>query len=60
MNPTGIHLRALEPTDLDFLFSLENDQRLWTVSNTLAPFSKFTLKKIFLRLSSNALSLVML
>jgi diamine N-acetyltransferase len=45
MNPTGIHLRALEPTDLDFLFSLENDQRLWTVSNTLAPFSKFTLKE---------------
>ena len=45
MSPTGIHLRALELTDLDFLFALENDQRLWSVSNTLVPFSKFTLKE---------------
>lgn len=45
MNPTGIHLRALEPSDLDFLFALENDQRLWSISNTLVPFSKFTLKQ---------------
>lgn len=43
MNHSAIHLRALEPSDLDFLFALENDQRLWTVSNTLVPFSKFTL-----------------
>ena len=45
MNHSALHLRALEPTDLDFLFALENDQRLWTVSNTLVPFSKFTLKE---------------
>ena len=45
MNPTGIHLRALEPSDLDFLYDLENDQCLWTVSNTLVPFSKYTLKE---------------
>lgn len=45
MSPNGIHLRALEPSDLDFLYALENDQRLWTVSNTLVPFSKFTLKE---------------
>ena len=45
MNYSAIHLRALEPSDLDFLFALENDQRLWTVSNTLVPFSKFTLKE---------------
>ena len=45
MNHSAIHLRALEPSDLDFLFALENDQRLWTVSNTLVPFSKFTLKE---------------
>ncbi len=43
MNHSAVHLRALEPSDLDFLFALENDQRLWTVSNTLVPFSKFTL-----------------
>lgn len=45
MNHSAIHLRALEPSDLDFLFALENDQRLWTVSNTLVPFSKFTLEE---------------
>ncbi len=45
MNHSAIHLRALEPSDLDFLFALENDQRLWTVSNTLVPFSEFTLKE---------------
>ena len=45
MNHSGIHLRALELTDLDFLFALENDQRLWSVSNTLVPFSKFTLQE---------------
>ena len=45
MNHSALHLRAREPTDLDFLFALENDQRLWTVSNTLVPFSKFTLKE---------------
>jgi len=45
MNYQEIQLRALEPSDLDFLFTLENDQRLWSISNTLVPFSKFTLKQ---------------
>jgi diamine N-acetyltransferase len=38
-----LHLRALEPADIDFLYHLENDQSLWRVSNTLLPFSKHTL-----------------
>ena len=45
MNYSGIHLRALEPSDLDFLFALENDERLWAVSNTLIPFAKHTLQE---------------
>lgn len=40
-----LQLRALEPTDLDFLYRLENDRALWTVSNTLVPFSAYTLKE---------------
>lgn len=40
-----ITLRALEPEDLDFLFSTENDSNFWEVSSTQAPFSKFILKK---------------
>tara|TARA_A100000171_G_scaffold53040_1_gene75738 strand:- start:13335 stop:13865 length:531 start_codon:yes stop_codon:yes gene_type:complete len=40
-----VNLRALEPTDLDFLYQLENDENVWEVSNTTKPFSKFVLKQ---------------
>jgi len=40
-----VYLRALEPSDLDFLYQTENDTQLWHVSGTQAPFSKFTLKQ---------------
>lgn len=39
-----IALRALEPEDLTFLFEMENDEHIWQVSNTQAPFSKYLLK----------------
>jgi diamine N-acetyltransferase len=38
-------LRALEPTDLDFLYTLENDTTVWHVGNTLTPYSKFVLEQ---------------
>jgi len=40
-----INLRALEPTDLEFLFQTENDESFWEVSNTQKPFSKFLLQQ---------------
>ncbi|MCF6279391.1 MAG: GNAT family N-acetyltransferase [Flavobacteriaceae bacterium] len=40
-----INLRALEPTDLDFLFQTENDESFWEVSNTQKPFSKHLLQQ---------------
>lgn len=40
-----IYARALEPTDLDFLYRLENDESVWEVSNTNVPYSKFVLKQ---------------
>jgi diamine N-acetyltransferase len=40
-----IQLRALEPEDLDILYLWENNSEIWHLSNTLSPFSKFTLKK---------------
>ncbi len=40
-----IMLRALEPEDLEFLYQLENDEKVWEVSHTLTPYSKFVLKK---------------
>ena len=39
-----ISLRALEPEDLDFLFSIENDETFWEISNTQLPYSKYILK----------------
>lgn len=39
----NIKLRALEPTDLELLYSWENNTDVWSVSNTVTPFSKFVL-----------------
>lgn len=40
-----ISLRALEPEDLELLYNWENNISYWTISNTVVPFSKFTLKR---------------
>jgi len=40
-----ILLRALEPTDLDFLYQIENDESVWEVSNTTTPYSRFILSQ---------------
>lgn len=40
-----MRLRALEPEDLDFLYTLENDQDLWDSSESDAPYSKYILKQ---------------
>ena len=40
-----VRLRALEPEDLDFLYTIENDTNFWKVSNTQVPFSRFLLKQ---------------
>lgn len=39
-----IYLRALEPTDLDFLYHLENDTDNWELSGTQTPYSKAVLE----------------
>ena len=41
----NINLRALEPEDLNFLFSVENNESHWEISNTQIPFSKYILQK---------------
>ena len=40
-----ISLRALEPDDIEWLYDLENDQELWTISETLQPVSRFALEQ---------------
>ncbi|WP_372744842.1 GNAT family N-acetyltransferase [Lutibacter sp.] len=46
-NLIGKHiiLRALEPEDLDFLYTTENNERFWEISSTQVPFSKYLLKQ---------------
>jgi diamine N-acetyltransferase len=40
-----IYLRALEPEDLEFVYTIENDENMWEVSNTQTPYSKFLIKQ---------------
>jgi diamine N-acetyltransferase len=40
-----VNLRALEPEDLELLYEWENNSTYWTISNTVTPFSKYTLKR---------------
>lgn len=40
-----IRLRALEPEDLELLYKWENNESNWIISNTVSPFSRFTLKR---------------
>jgi len=46
-----IILRAPEPQDVEFLYVLENDRRLWSVSETRVPFSHFDLEQYILSAS---------
>ena len=40
-----INLRALEPEDLDFLYTIENNESFWEISHTQTPFSNYILKQ---------------
>lgn len=37
-------LTALEPEDLELLFTIENDQSQWSVSNANVPYSRYALQ----------------
>jgi diamine N-acetyltransferase len=41
----NIFLRALEPDDLEFIYTIENDETIWEVSSTQTPYSKFLIKQ---------------
>lgn len=38
-----VRLRAMEPEDLDVLYRIENDVRLWNVGATNVPYSRYVL-----------------
>lgn len=41
----NIYLRALEPEDLEFVFTVENNESFWEISAQSAPYSRFLLKQ---------------
>lgn len=41
----NLKLRAIEPEDLIFLHTIENNELFWEVSHTQAPFSRYVLKQ---------------
>lgn len=45
LNGKTTRLRALEPSDLDLVYSWENDSSIWQLSNTLTPYSKYIIKQ---------------
>jgi diamine N-acetyltransferase len=45
MNGNKVKIRALEPEDVDVLYKWENDHRIWHLSNTITPLSRFTLEQ---------------
>ncbi|WP_022822175.1 GNAT family N-acetyltransferase [Hymenobacter norwichensis] len=40
-----VFLRALEAEDLEFLYVLENNDALWTISDNVVPISRYTLRQ---------------
>lgn len=39
-----MYLRALEPEDLDLLYTIENDEEIWAVGTTSIPYSRQLLR----------------
>lgn len=53
LSNTRIYLRAVEPEDLDILYSMENDPSLWDISCLTVPYSRYLLKQYIENSSSD-------
>lgn len=40
-----LHLRAMEPEDLEIMYAMENEPQIWEVTNFSVPYSRFVLKQ---------------
>lgn len=45
LNNQNIRLRAMEPEDLELLYTLENDPASWDISNFSVPYSRFQIRQ---------------
>ena len=43
LSDNKIILRAIEPEDIELIYTWENDPEIWEVSHTLVPYSKYIL-----------------
>ena len=46
---TAVHLRAMEPEDLELLYQIENNPSLWKVGVTNVPYSRYQLRDYLAR-----------
>lgn len=54
ISATDIHLRAMEPEDLELLYQIENDPTFWRYGSTTVPYSRYTLRQ-YLQSANNDL-----
>jgi diamine N-acetyltransferase len=52
----NIVLRAVEPADIDLLYSWENDVAIWGASNTITPYSRFQIEEYVLNAQYDLMS----
>ena len=55
-NQPKIKLRALEPSDADFMYEVENDAGAWRYSDTIAPLSRRILREYALNYDADPFS----
>ncbi|MEI6122857.1 MAG: GNAT family N-acetyltransferase [Bacteroidota bacterium] len=48
MQNDRVILRAIEPSDIDFIYTLENNPSNWHISNTFVPFSRYSIEQYIL------------
>lgn len=48
-----VTLRAMEPEDLDVLYTIENDMELWDAGNTNVPYSRYALHEYMSNVSGD-------
>lgn len=53
MNLPLVNLRAMEPEDLDLLYTIENNRELWNVGTTNVPYSRYALHNYIANSSSD-------
>lgn len=52
-NENTIRLRAMEPEDLEMLYGIENDRKIWNVGSTNVPYSRYVLHEYIANSSSD-------